>query len=79
MEQIGNLYVYETRGGQLKSAVLTGMTKAWYIFSNGDWIERYRPLYKNMEQRNTVAAIVDALEKTIHVPDVIHVPNRFLK
>lgn len=79
MEQIGNLYVYETRGGQLKSAVLTGMTKAWYIFSNGDWIERYRPLYKNMEERNTVAAIVDALEKTIHVPDVIHVPNRFLK
>lgn len=79
MEQIGNLYVYETRGGQLKSAVLTGMTKAWYIFSNGDWIERYRPLYKNMEERNAVAAIVDALEKTIHVPDVIHVPNRFLK
>ena len=79
MEQIGNLYVYETREGQLKSAVLTGMTKAWYIFSNGDWIERYRPLYKNMEERNTVAAIVDALEKTIHVPDVIHVPNRFLK
>ena len=79
MEHIGNLYVYETRGGQLKSAVLTGMTKAWYIFSNGDWIERYRPLYKNMEERNTVAAIVDALEKTIHVPDVIHVPNRFLK
>lgn len=79
MERIGNLYVYETRGGQLKSAVLTGMTKAWYIFSNGDWIERYRPLYKNMEERNTVAAIVDALEKTIHVPDVIHVPNRFLK
>lgn len=79
MEQIGNLYVYETRGGQLKSAVLTGMTKAWYIFSNGDWIERYRPLYNNMEERNTVAAIVDALEKTIHVPVVIHVPNRFLK
>ena len=79
MEHIGNLYVYETRGGQLKSAVLTGMTKALYIFSNGDWIERYRPLYKNMEERNTVAAIVDALEKTIHVPDVIHVPNRFLK
>ena len=79
MEQIGNLYVYETRGGQLKSAVLTGMTKAWYIFSNGDWIERYRPLYKNMEERNTVAAIVDALEKTIHLPVVIHVPNRFLK
>lgn len=79
MEQIGNLYVYETRGGQLKSAVLTGMTKAWYIFSNGDWIEQYRPLYKNMEERNKVAAIGDALEKTIHVPDVIHVPNRFLK
>lgn len=79
MEQIGNLYVYETRGGQPKSAVLTGMTKAWYIFSNGDWIERYRPLYNNMEERNTVAAIVDALEKTIHVPVVIHVPNRFLK
>lgn len=79
MEQIGCLYIYETRGGQLKSAVLTGMTKAWYIFSNGDWIERYRPIYKDEEEFNTVRNIVKALEKSVHVPDVIHVPNRFLK
>ena len=79
MEQIGMVYVYETRGGQTKSAVLTRMTKAWYIFSNGDWIERYSPLYRDIEERNTVVRIVDALEKSIHVPDVVHVPNRFLK
>lgn len=79
MEEIGNLYYYETRGGQLKTAVLTGMTKAWYVFSNGDLVERYRPIYKSEEEYRAVSEVTEALGKIVHVPDVIHVPNSFLK
>lgn len=79
MEKIGNLYYYENRSGQIKNSILTGITPAWYIFSNGEWVERYRPIYNSEEAYRTVSLIVDAIEKTVHVPDVMHVPNRFLK
>lgn len=79
MEEIGKMYLYESRTGQQKSAVLIGMTKAWYIFSNGDWIERYRSIYKDIDEMAAVNMVVSAMEKSIQVPDIIHVPNRFLK
>ena len=45
MDQIGKKYFYETRAGTIKHAKLVRTTKAWFVFDNGDWIERYRPLY----------------------------------
>lgn len=79
MEQIGKLYCYENRSGHIKNSILTGITPAWYIFSNGEWVERYRPIYNSEEEYQTVSLITDAIKKAVHVPDVIHVPNRFLK
>ena len=77
--EIGKTYYYETRGGTLKSAVLLRVTKAWYVFANGDWVESYRPIYRSYEEYKTVSGIVAAMERNIYVPDVIHIPNRFLK
>ena len=79
MEQIGNLYYYENRSGHVKNSILTGITPAWYIFSNGEWVERYRPIYNTEEDYRSVCLMINAIEKTVCVPDVIHVPNRFLK
>ena len=77
--EIGSTYYYESKGGTPKCAVLLRMTKAWYIFANGDWVERYRPIYQSFEEYKLVSDIVRAMEKQVYVPDVIHVPNRFLK
>ena len=50
MDQIGKKYFYETRAGTIKHAKLVRATKAWFIFDNGDWIERYRPLFETKEE-----------------------------
>lgn len=77
--ETGKTYYYESRGGEPKCAVLIRTTKAWYIFSNGDWVERYRPIYRSLEEYQLIKDLVKAMKQQVHVPDVIHVPNRFLR
>ena len=36
-------------------------TKAWFIFDNGDWIERYRPLFETKEELVNVDRIVKGM------------------
>lgn len=79
MEQIGKIYYYQNRGGTILHSRLVRMTKAWYIFENGDWIPRYSPIYSSIEEQQLVEQIVKDLGKNIHVPDVLHLPNHFIK
>ena len=72
MDVIGKNYFYETKAGAIKNAKLTRTTKAWYVFDNGDWIERYTPLFETEEELLAVNEIVRAIYDATPVPDVIN-------
>ena len=78
MEQIGNKYYYQTRGGTIKHSTLVRKTGAWLIFENGDWIPRFSPLYETCEQLEYINNLVHKMYLSTHVPDVVHIPNRFI-
>ena len=42
---INKIYFYE-KHGKIKSGILLKETKAFYIFDNGDYIERYKTLFE---------------------------------
>ena len=75
MDQIGKKYFYETRAGTIKHAMLVRTTKAQFVFDNGDWIERYRPLFETKEELANVNNIVQAMYENIYCPEVVHIPN----
>ena len=73
----GKRYIYEINR-HTTSGVYVRSTPAWHIFKrdNGteDWIPSYAPVYESVEQHDMVRGIVDAMERDIHVPDVILAP-----
>ena len=75
MEIIGKEYYYETKGDTIKHSVLKRQTPAWNIFENGDWVERYAPLYETVEELENVGKIVKAMYMSAHVPNVVHFPG----
>lgn len=79
MIELGKTYYYQTKGGTIKHSVLVGQTKAWNIFENGDWIESYSPLYETKEQLQAINGLVHAMYVNTYVPDMVHVPNAYLK
>ena len=79
MEEIGKEYFYQTKGGTVKKGRLVSQTPAWNCFDNGDWVERYSPLYESKEMLEEINKLVHAMYVTTYVPEVLHVPNRFLK
>ena len=73
----GKTYIYQYRGYERRGVYLRS-TPAWNIFlrdGEEDWIESYAPYYESEEQREAVLELVRAIEKSIHVPDGIPVPN----
>ena len=66
---INKKYFYE-KCGKIKSGVLQKETKAFYIFDNGDYIERYKTLFET---------IVKTMYINTYVPEVVHIPNRFTR
>jgi len=78
MDQIGKKYFYETRAGTIKHAKLVRTTKAWFVFDNGDWIERYRPLFETKEELVNVNRIVKAMYENTYCPEVVHIPNAMI-
>ena len=78
MDQIGKKYFYETRAGTIKHAKLIRTTKAWFVFDNGDWIERYRPLFATKEELVNVNRIVKAMYENTYCPEVVHIPNAMI-
>lgn len=79
MDQIGKKYFYETRAGTIKHAVLVRTTKAWFIFDNGDWIEKYRPLFETQEELVNVNKIVKGMYEDTYCPEVVHIPNALIQ
>ena len=78
MGQTGKKYFYETRAGTIKHAMLVRTTKAWFIFDNGDWIEKYRPLFETKEELVNVNNIVKAVYENTYCPEVVHIPNAII-
>ena len=78
-EVIGKTYFYQTKGGTIKQSKLTGKSKAWLMFENGDWIESYSNLYETKEELINVNNLVSSMYKNTYVPDVVHIPNRFTR
>lgn len=79
MEELGKQYYYSTPGGTVKQGVLVRKTPAWNIFDNGDWIKSFSPLYETKEQLENINKLVHAMYVNTYVPDVVHVPNAYLK
>lgn len=79
MVEVGKAYFYQTKGGTIRYSVLMNQTSAWNCFENGDWIERYAPLYDTEEQLMMVNRLVHKIYVSTYVPEVVHIPNRFTK
>ena len=80
--QINKKYFYE-KHGKIKSGILLKETRAFYIFDNGDYIERYKTLFETEAEAEAITEmankIVKAMYVNTYVPEVVHIPNRFLK
>lgn len=79
---IDKKYYYE-KYGKIKSGVLQKETKAFYIFDNGDYIERYKTLFETEAEAETITETANKIVKawfvSTYVPDVVHIPNRFTR
>lgn len=79
---IDKKYFYE-KHGKIKSGVLQKETKAFYIFDNGDYIERYKTLFETEAEAETITETANKIVKAwfvnTYVPDVVHIPNRFTR
>ena len=80
--QIGKKYFYE-KHGKIKSGVLQNETKTFYIFDNGDYIERYKTLFETEAEAETITETANKIVKAwfvnTYVPEVVHIPNRFTR
>lgn len=80
--EIGKKYFYE-KYGKIRSGNLQRETKAFYIFDNGDYMEKYKCFYETEAEAETMTEMVDKIVKDIYintyVPDVVHIPNRFTR
>lgn len=79
MDEIGKKYFYETRAGTIRHAKLVRTTKAWFIFDNGEWVNRTTPLFETKEELVNVNKIVKAMYDTTDCPDVVHIPNAMIQ
>lgn len=79
---INKIYFYE-KHGKIKSGILLKETKAFYIFDNGDYIERYKTLFETEAETETITETTNRIVKAwyinTYIPEVVHVPNRFTR
>ena len=78
-EEIGKTYYYVTKGGTINQSKLVSKTPAWLIFENGDHMSIYTPLCDTEEEIKFVVGLVNAMYRKTYVPDVVHIPNAFIK
>lgn len=80
--EIGKKYFYE-KHDNIKSGVLQRITRAFYIFDNGDYIERFKTIYNTQTEAETTTEIINKIVKDMYintyVPEVVHLPNKFIK
>ena len=79
---INKIYFYD-KHGKIKSGILLKETKAFYIFDNGDYIERYKTLFETEAEAETITETTNRIVKAwyinTYIPEVVHVPNRFTR
>jgi hypothetical protein len=79
---INKKYFYE-KCGKIKNRILLKETKAFYIFDNGDYIERYKTLFETEAEAETITETANKIVKAwfvnTYVPEVVHIPNKFTK
>lgn len=79
---INKKYYYE-KHGKIKSGILQRETKVFYIFDNGDYIERYKTLFETEAEAETITETANKIVKAwfinTYVPEVVHIPNRFTR
>lgn len=78
----GKTYYFNYKG-RIISGVYRGSTKAWHRFDDGSPfgidIHKWENIATHREDLEEIDAIVDRMAKDTHVPDVVHLPNRFTR
>ena len=75
--------LYRSNENTILKGVLQKETKAFYIFDNGDCIERYKTLFETEAEAETITETANKIVKAwfvnTYVPEVVHIPNRFTR